>query len=147
MCTSSRGWVATILSMGTFCCFALKVMHWQHFTTCFFACTAIWDQTKWLCIRLSILLSSIPVHSWQYQLKQCHLGPFWQNFSVQDTLPRLEVVLFPKELLELGPVLHFCTYLIQDGVCQLGLLPVFGSQTGDLQTVLHWVYDMQVAAV
>ena len=95
----------------------------------------------------------------QYQLKQCLLGPSWPNFSVQDTLPHFEVVELPKELPELwrvsllvwaltqGHILHLCNYLTQDGVCQLGLLPVTGGHTGDLQTVLYQVGDMQVTAV
>ena len=105
---------------------------------------------------MASLQSSFPVHGWQYQLKQCLLEPSWQNISIQDALPQLEVVAFLKELLELrkvslpvralvqSPILHLCNHLSQDGVCQLGLLPVFGSHTGNLCTILYQVHNMQV---
>ena len=108
---------------------------------------------------MASLQSGFPVCSWQYQLKQCLLGLFWQNFSVQDALPQLEVVAFSQEQPDLrqvswlvqalaqGTILHPNNHLTQDGVCQLGLLPVFNSHTGDLQTVLYWVQDMQGTAV
>ena len=44
---------------------------------------------------------SLPACGWQYQLEQCLLGPSWQDFSVKDVLPQLEVVAFPKKLSDL----------------------------------------------
>ena len=46
-----------------------------------------------------------------------------------------------------GPFLHPHNHLTQDRACQLVLLPINSSYTGVLQTVLHWVQDMQAAAM
>ena len=93
--------------------------------------------------------SGLPVCSLQYQLKQYCWDSLDRAFLHRDDWPQLDVAALSKELTEFGlvrwlvwvlaqgPILHHCNHLTQDGVCQLGLLPVFGSHTGNMWTFLY----------
>ena len=79
--------------------------------------------------------SSLPMCGQQDQFKLGLLGFFWLDFSIQDTLPQLKVVVL-KKLSELrwvrlfkwalspGPILHPHNHKAQDRVCPLGITPI-----------------------
>ena len=137
--------------MGTLCCFALRVTHWQHFSTCFFTCTAIQGQKKWLHIRLSILLRPKWLISSCHPLKavsQCAAGNTnWKGAS-WDSFGRT----FLYRMLHLR-VRWWCS---QRSFQSLGgsvslyrhrpKVP-FSKSPDPRQTVLYHVQDMQVTAV
>ena len=109
MCTSSRGLVAPILSMGALYCFGLEydtLVAFLHTLLHLYSNLGpeemVAHQVKhsfeayMADLIMATFQGSLPVHCCLYQLKECLLGPSLQNFSVQDALPQLEVVWFPE---------------------------------------------------
>ena len=171
MFTSPRGWVAMILSIGTLYCFALKVTHWQHFSMCSFACTAIWGQKKWLCIRLSIFSRpKWPISSWHL----LRVVPWWVagktswNRASQDSFDRTFYMGCPTSnwggcILGgaaaawvdqsvwrcIGPASHPTSSQLKGPgqVCLLGLMLITGGHAGNLWTIPYQVQYAQVVAV
>ena len=170
MCTSLRGWVATMLSTWDLYCFTLKVIHWWHFLTCSFACTAILGQrdghalgqaffqglsglshygifAEWyLCAWLAIPAETMPHGTFLAELF-CNAPPQFEVVAFSQELPELLWAGWLVLLQTQGPILCPHNHLTQDEVCQLSLLPVFGSHAGHLWTIPYWVQDMQVPVV
>ena len=174
MCTSSRGWVATIFSMGACCCFALKVMHWWHLSTCSFACIAIQDQKKWswssgqACIQHlggwshcdAPSMHGLSMHGWKDPLKLGFLGVFGQEFSIQNVPPKPEsgcilegtgrgsdVLVGLHGLWPRVPSCILAVMGLRTGSALWVWLPIISSYAGNLQAIPYQIQDVQVPAI
>ena len=171
MCTSSRGWVAMILSMGALCCFALKV---QTGSTSQCVPSSVWPleanrnghTSGWTFFwglsgqsHHGTLSEQSPNMQLARPIELGSPGIPLAEFFYTGCPTQLEVVVLLKELLELrlanqlewalaqDPILHPHNHKVQDRVCQLGLMPIISGHVGNLQTIPYWVQDVQVTAV
>ena len=90
------------------------------------------------------------MHGCQDQLELGPLGVFRWEFSIQNSLPQLEVVGFSKEHAKFGqiswlkwalaqsPILHPHNHEAQDRVWPLGLKPIISSHAGNLWAISYW---------